>query len=245
VTQTDPHDPKDPALVAGMAADPEIQRLGRGLFDKASEYRYSYNFTWLGRPVIQWPQDIMALQEIIWRTKPDVIVETGIAHGGSLIFTSSMLELLGGDGRVIGVDIDIRAHNRVAIEEHPMARRIEMIEGSSVDPAIVEQVRSAIGGAERVLVILDSNHTHEHVLAELQLYAPLVTEGSYLIVMDTVVEDMPADAFPDRPWGTGDNPMTAMREFLAGTDRFEIDQEISDKLVLTVAPSGYLRCLAP
>jgi cephalosporin hydroxylase len=126
-----------------------------------------------------------------------------------------------------------------------MARRIEMIEGSSVAPAIVEQVRSAIGGAERVLVILDSNHTHEHVLAELQLYAPLVTEGSYLIVMDTVVEDMPADAFPDRPWGTGDNPMTAMREFLAGTDRFEIDQEISDKLVLTVAPSGYLRCLAP
>jgi len=244
VTKTDPHDPKDAALIASMASDPEVRRLGSELFDKVNEYRYSYNFTWLGRPVIQFPQDLVAMQEVIWRARPQVIVETGIAHGGSLIFTASMLEILG-EGKVVGVDIDIRAHNRVAIEEHPMARRIEMIEGSSVDRAIVEQVRSAIGGAERVLVILDSNHTHEHVLAELQLYAPLVTEGSYLIVMDTVVEDMPADAFPDRPWGTGDNPMTAMREFLAGTDRFEIDQEISDKLVLTVAPSGYLRCLAP
>ena len=244
MTKTDPHDPKDSALIASMAADPEVRRLGSELFDKVNEYRYSYNFTWLGRPVIQFPQDLVAMQEVIWRARPQVIVETGIAHGGSLIFTASMLEILG-EGKVVGVDIDIRAHNRVAIEEHPIARRIEMIEGSSVDPAIVEQVRSAIGGAERVLVILDSNHTHEHVLAELQLYAPLVTEGSYLIVMDTVVEDMPADAFPDRPWGTGDNPMTAMREFLAGTDRFEIDQEISDKLVLTVAPSGYLRCLAP
>jgi cephalosporin hydroxylase len=244
VTKTDPHDPKDSALIASMASDPEVRRLGSELFDKVNEYRYSYNFTWLGRPVIQFPQDLVAMQEVIWRARPQVIVETGIAHGGSLIFTASMLEILG-EGKVVGVDIDIRAHNRVAIEEHPMARRIEMIEGSSVAPAIVEQVRSAIGGAERVLVILDSNHTHEHVLAELQLYAPLVTEGSYLIVMDTVVEDMPADAFPNRPWGTGDNPMTAMREFLAGTDRFEIDQEISDKLVLTVAPSGYLRCLAP
>jgi cephalosporin hydroxylase len=244
VTTTDPHDPKDSALIARMASDPEVRRLGSELFDKVNEYRYSYNFTWLGRPVIQFPQDLVAMQEVIWRARPQVIVETGIAHGGSLIFTASMLEILG-EGKVVGVDIDIRAHNRVAIEEHPMARRIEMIEGSSVDPAIVEQVRSALGGAERVLVILDSNHTHEHVLAELRLYAPLVTEGSYLIVMDTVVEDMPADAFPDRPWGTGDNPMTAMRDFLAGTDRFEIDQEISDKLVLTVAPSGYLRCLAP
>ena len=244
MTTTDPHDPKDAALISRMASDPEVRRLATELFDKVNEYRYSYNFTWLGRPVIQFPQDLMALQEVIWRTRPQVIVETGIAHGGSLVFTASMLEILG-EGKVVGIDIDIRAHNRAAIEEHPMARRIEMIEGSSVDAAIVEQVRHAVGDAERVLVILDSNHTHEHVLAELQLYAPLVTDGSYLIVMDTVVEDMPVDAFPDRPWGTGDNPMTAMREFLAGTDRFEVDQEISDKLVLTVAPSGYLRCIAP
>jgi cephalosporin hydroxylase len=246
VTQTDPHDPKDPALVAGMAADPEIKRLGRGLFDKASEYRYSYNFTWLGRPVIQWPQDIMALQEIIWRTKPDVIVETGIAHGGSLIFTSSMLELLGGDGRVIGVDIDIRAHNRVAIEEHPMFKRITMIEGSSIDEGIVGQVAELVGDAANVMVILDSNHTHEHVLAELELYAPMVGQGGYIAVMDTVVEDMPGDAFPDRPWDRGDNPGTALKAYLeteAGK-RFEVDTELSDRLILSVAPGGYLRCIA-
>jgi cephalosporin hydroxylase len=246
VTQTDPHDPRDPALVADMAADPEVRRLGRGLFDKASEYRYSYNFTWLGRPVIQWPQDIMALQEIIWNVRPDVIVETGIAHGGSLIFTSSMLELLGGDGRVIGVDIDIREHNRVAIEEHPMVKRITMIEGSSIDEAIVAQVREEAGDAGSVLLILDSNHTHDHVLAELELYAPMVTKGSYIAVMDTVVEDMPGDAFPDRPWDRGDNPATAVRAFLETEQgkRFEVDQEISDRLILSVAPGGYLRCIA-
>ena len=246
MTTTDPHDPKDPALVADMAADPEIQRLGRGLFDKASEYRYSYNFTWLGRPVIQWPQDIMALQEIIWRTKPDVIVETGIAHGGSLIFTSSMLELLGGDGRVIGVDIDIRAHNKAAIEDHPMFKRITMIEGSSIDVGIVGQVRDLVGDAGSVLLILDSNHTHDHVLAELELYAPMVTKGSYIAVMDTVVEDMPDDAFPNRPWDRGDNPATAVKAFLASEEgkRFEVDGELSDRLILSVAPGGYLRCIA-
>jgi cephalosporin hydroxylase len=246
VTQTDPHDPKDPALVAAMAADPEIRRLGRSLFDKASEYRYSYNFTWLGRPVIQWPQDLIALQEVIWRVRPDVIVETGIAHGGSLIFTSSMLELLGGNGRVIGVDIDIREHNRVAIEAHPMFKRITMIEGSSIDQGIVGRVREEVGETGSVLLILDSNHTHDHVLAELELYSPMVTKGSYIAVMDTVVQDMPSDAFPDRPWDRGDNPATAVKAFLAGDGgaRFEVDQEISDRLILSVAPGGFLRCLA-
>jgi cephalosporin hydroxylase len=243
VTQTNPHDPKDPALIADMASDPDVKRLGTELFDKVSEYRYSYNFTWLGRPVIQFPQDLVALQEVIWTARPQVIVETGIAHGGSLIFTASMLELIG-EGKVVGVDIDIRAHNREAIEAHPLARRIEMIEGSSIDQAIVDRVRAAVGDAERVMVILDSNHTHDHVLAELEQYSPLVTEGSYLVVMDTVVEQMSEDAFPDRPWSPGDNPMTAMRRFLEMTDRFEIDRETSDKLVLTVAPSGYLKCIA-
>jgi cephalosporin hydroxylase len=244
VTQTE-HDPTDPALIAAMAADPEVQSAGRRLFDRASDYRYSYNFTWLGRPVIQWPQDLVALQEVIWAVKPRLIIETGIAHGGSLIFTSSMLELIGDDGKVVGVDIDIRSHNRVEIEQHPMYKRIEMIEGSSVDGDVVARVRAHAQGLDRVMVILDSNHTHEHVLAELECYSPLVTQGSYLVVMDTVVEDMPSDAFPDRPWDRGDNPMTAVREFLAGTSRFEVDQEISDKLLLSVAPSGYLRCTAP
>jgi cephalosporin hydroxylase len=244
VTQTDDHNPKNPALISEMAGDAELQRLGRGLFDRASDYRYSYNFTWLGRPVIQWPQDLIALQEVIWAVRPQLIVETGIAHGGSLVFSASMLELLG-EGKVVGVDVDIRAHNRAAILEHPMARRIEMIEGSSVDEDVVAQVRAHAQGLHRVMVVLDSNHTHDHVLAELECYSPLVTQGSYLVVMDTVVEDMPSDAFPDRPWDRGDNPMTAVREFLAGTSRFEVDQEISDKLLLSVAPSGYLRCTAP
>jgi len=237
------HNPKDPTKIAAMAGDAEVDRLARELFDRVNSYRYSYNFTWLGRPVIQYPQDLVALQELIWRVRPDLIVETGIAHGGSLVFSASMLELLG-DGEVLGVDIEIRPHNREAIEAHPLARRIAMIEGSSVDEQVVAQVREHAAGKERVLVILDSNHTHEHVARELELYGELVTPGSYLIVMDTVIDDMPAESFPDRPWGPGNNPKTAVHEFLAHTDRFEIDREISDKLLITVAPDGYLKCLA-
>lgn len=239
------HDPKDLGQISAMAGDADLHRVASDLFDRINEYRYSYNFTWLGRPVIQYPQDLMAIQEIIWTVKPSLIVETGIAHGGSLIFSSSMLALLGGEGRVVGVDIDIRAHNRTAIEAHPMADRITMIEGSAIDPDIVEIVRAHLpqdGGP--VLVILDSHHTHDHVLTELELYSPMVGEGSYLLVLDTVIEDMDG-TFPDRPWGKGDNPKTALHEFLRTNDRFEIDHEMSDKLVLTVAPDGYLRCIAP
>jgi cephalosporin hydroxylase len=240
------HDPKDPAKIAAMAADGELEGLARGLFDRVNAHGYSYNFTWLGRPIIQFPQDLVAIQEVIWRVRPAAIVETGIAHGGSLIFSASMLELIGGPGRVIGVDIDIRAHNRVAIEEHPLARRITMIEGSSIDDDVVAQVvREVADAGGPVMVILDSLHTHEHVLCELERYSPLVTQGSYLIVLDTVIEDMAADAFPDRPWGRGDNPKTAVHEFLRGSERFEIDRELSDKLVLSVAPDGYLKCIAP
>jgi cephalosporin hydroxylase len=241
---TNQHSPRDPAKIAAMAGDPEIGRLSRQLFDRVNAHNYSYNFTWMGRPVIQFPQDLLALQEIIWEVRPELIVETGIAHGGSLVFSASMLELIGGPGHVVGIDIDIRAHNRVAIEEHPMARRITMIEGSSTDEAVVGQVRGHAEGKSRVLVILDSNHTHGHVLEELGHYSPLVTPGSYLVVFDTVIEDMPPDAFPDRPWGRGDNPKTAVHEFLARSDRFEIDKGIADKLVMTVAPDGYLRCIA-
>ena len=205
--------------------------------------RYSYGFSWLGRPIIQYPQDIMALQEIIWRVKPRLIVETGIAHGGSLIFHASMLELLGGDGLVVGIDIDIRAHNRIEIERHPMFKRARMIEGSSIDPAIVEEVHRMADDRGPVLVALDSNHTHDHVLQELQAYAPLVTAGSYLVVFDTVVEDMPPGSFPDRPWDKGNNPKTAVHEFLLTNDRFEIDREIEAQLQITAAPDGYLRCV--
>ncbi len=212
------------------------------------EPKYSYNFSWLGRPIIQYPQDIVAMQELLWSVQPDLVVETGIAHGGSLIFSASMLELnaaCGGpaDARVVGVDIDIRAHNRTAIEAHPMARRITMLEGSSVAPEIVARVRALAAGRKAVLVCLDSNHTHAHVLAELEAYAPLTTPGSYCVVFDTLVEDMPKSFYPDRPWGPGDNPKTAVREFLASHPEFESDRSIDHKLLVSVAPEGYLRRL--
>jgi cephalosporin hydroxylase len=231
-------------MISAHARDEQMQRLTREWFDGAARYEYTYRFSWLGRPIIQFPQDIVALQEIIWAVKPDVIVETGIAHGGSLVFSASMLELIGGDHRrVLGVDIDIREHNRVEIEQHPLSKRITMIEGSSVEQPVIEEVRSFVGDAESVLVILDSNHTHEHVLRELELYSPFVTAGSYLIVFDTVIEFMPDDAFPNRPWGKGANPYTAVEDFLRGTDRFEVDDSIAEKLLFTVAPGGYLRCV--
>jgi cephalosporin hydroxylase len=217
---------------------------------------YVYNFNFLGRPIIQLPQDMVAMQELIWQIKPDLIIETGIAHGGSLILSASMLSLLdycdaieqgtmldpkAPRRRVLGLDIDIRAHNRAAIEAHPMANRIDMIEGSSIDPAIIAQVQDIARGYERVLVCLDSNHTHAHVLAELEAYAPLVSVGSYCVVFDTIVEDMPAKMFPDRPWGPGDNPKTAVWEYLKTHPEFEIDKQMDHKLLISVAPDGYLK----
>ena len=226
-----------------MSGDPEMREISRQWFEKSADHRYAYNQTWLGRPIIQYPQDILAIQEIIWNVNPDLIIETGIAHGGSLIFSASMLELLGGDGEVLGIDIDIRKHNRIEIEKHPMFKRITMIEGSSIDEAVLNQVRDLAKDKHRVLVILDSNHTHDHVLRELELYSPLVTKGSYLLVFDTVVEDMSEKHFADRPWGKGNNPKTAVWEFMKTNGRFEIDKTIEDKLLVTVAPDGFLKCV--
>lgn len=229
--------------IEAMGKNEDMLALSNKWFVESCKYKYTYNFTWMGRPIIQYPQDIVAMQEIIWEVQPDLIIETGIAHGGSIIFHASMLELLGGDGQVLGIDIDIRAHNRVEIEKHPMMKRITMFEGSSISAEMGEKVRAFAKDKKKILVILDSNHTHEHVVKELELYSPLVTKDSYLIVFDTVVEDMPDDAFPDRPWGKGDNPKTAVWEFIKASDRFEIDHAISDKLLITVAPDGYLRCI--
>ncbi|WP_341863618.1 cephalosporin hydroxylase family protein [Gymnodinialimonas sp. 57CJ19] len=218
--------------------------------------QYSYNFFWQGRPIIQYPQDIMAMQELIWDVKPDLIIETGIAHGGSLIFMASQLAQLelceaiearevmdpaAPKRRILGIDIDIRAHNREAIEAHPMAGRIDMIEGSSIAPDIIKQVRAAAEGAKTVMISLDSNHTHDHVLAELEAYADLTSVDSYCVVFDTLVENMDASLFHDRPWGPGDNPRTAVNAFLQTNDDFEIDRNIDAKLQISVAPGGYLR----
>jgi cephalosporin hydroxylase len=224
----------------------------------STQPKYSYNFSWMGRPIIQYPQDMVAMQELIWSIKPDLIIETGIAHGGSLILNASMLAQLDmceaieagvsfnpkeSHRKVLGIDIDIRAHNLAAIEAHPMGSRIQMIQGSSIAPEIIEQVRGVASCHKSILICLDSNHTHEHVLAELEAYAPLTSVGSYCVVFDTIVEDLPVEMFPDRPWGPGDNPKTAAWQYLKSHPEFEIDKSIQDKLLITVAPDGYLKRL--
>ena len=232
--------------IASYENDASLKSDATAFMRSSIASRYSYNFTWLGRPIIQYPQDMIAMQELIWSIQPDLIIETGIAHGGSLIFSAAMLELnavCGGpqDAQVLGVDIDIRPHNRQAIEAHPLARRIEMIQGSSISEEIVAQVRMRAVGRNRILVCLDSNHTQDHVLAELQAYAPLVSVGSYCVVFDTVVEDLPAELCLDRPWGPGNNPKTAVWAYLKDHPEFEIDKAIERKLQITVAPDGYLK----
>jgi len=228
--------------IRALAGDARLTELAAEWLRETARYQYSYNFTWLGRPIIQFPQDILAMQEIIWRVRPDLIVETGIAHGGSLIFYASLLELLG-HGQVLGIDIDIRAHNRTEIERHPMFRRIAMLEGSSIEEGIARQVHQLAQDKNKVVVALDSNHTHEHVLQELRLYSPLVKAGSYLVIFDTSIEDMPKGFFSDRPWDRGNNPRTAVRQFLAATDRFVVDEEIDGKLLISANRGGYLKCV--
>ena len=235
--------PKNADLIRSMAADQPLRALSDRFITRSAEYRYSYNFTWLGVPVIQYPQDIVAVQELIWSVQPDVVIETGVAHGGSLILSASILQLLGGDRFVIGIDVDIRPHNRQQLEQHALASRLRLIEGSSTSDEVLSKVRDFIGENRKVMVFLDSNHTHDHVLKELELYSPLVRKGSYLVVFDTVIEQMPAGSFPNRDWDIGNSPMTAVRDFLARNRRFEIDREIHSKLLITVAPDGYLKCI--
>lgn len=235
--------------IEAQSQNVEFKSLSNQWTKEAQSLKYSYHFEWMGRPIIQYPQDIVAMQEIIWAVKPDLIIEAGIAHGGSLIFYASMLELnaaCGGphNAEVLAVDIDIRSHNREAIESHLMFKRISMIQGSSIAPDIIEQVKSRAAGKQKILVCLDSNHTHEHVLAELEAYATLTSVGSYCVVFDTVVEDLPAEMFGDRPWGPGDNPKTAVWEYLKTHPEFEIDKSIQNKLMITVAPDGYLKRLS-
>ena len=223
---------------------------------KSTKPKYSYNYFALGCPIIQYPQDMIAIQELIWEVKPDLIIETGIAHGGSVIMSASALALLDiceaiknkqkfdpnkSNRKVIGIDIDIRKHNRSAIENHPMVSRIELLEGSSIDPKIIEKVKSISKNYKKILVCLDSNHTHNHVLLELNAYAPLTSINSYCVVFDTIIEDMPKGTFEDKAWDVGDNPKTAVREYLKNHPEFEIDKNIDNKLMISVAPEGYLK----
>lgn len=221
--------------------DEDICADALALMVKGGEYNYTYHFKWMGLPIIQYPQDIVAMQELIWEIKPDLIVETGVARGGSLVFYASMLELLGKNGQVVGVDIDIRSSNRKAIESHPMSKRISLVQGSSVDDDTVQKVRELAKGKDTVLVVLDSNHTHEHVLSELELYSGLVSKGSYMVVFDTVIEDTNQGFYKDKPWDKGNSPKTAVWEYLKSHSEFEIDRSIPDKLLITVAPDGFLK----
>ncbi len=242
----DPFQQEVQQRLAANGDNAELRQTAEAFMLASTAPKYSYNFSWMGRPIIQYPQDMVAVQELIWAIQPDLIVETGIAHGGSLIFSAAMLELnaaCGGSAtaQVLGIDIDIRAHNREAILAHPMARRITMFEGSSTAPDMIAKVKAFAAGKPRVLVMLDSNHTHEHVLAELDAYAPLTTVGSYCVVFDTIVEHLPKSLYPDRTWGPGDNPLSALKVYLQTHPEFEIDSAIDHKLLISVAPSGYLK----
>lgn len=224
-----------------MSADKELKAKSIDWMISADRYKYSYNYSWLGRPIIKYPNDIVFMQEIIWDVKPDLIIETGIAHGGSIIFSSSMLELIGGDGLVLGIDIDIRKHNRLEIENHPMFKRITLLEGSSISENIVCYVQDVVARKKTVMVFLDSLHTHEHVLQELEIYSKFVSVGSYLVLPDTFIEYFPKGYYKNRPWDVGNNPMTALKEFLSKNDNFVIDKERADKLMITEAFDGYLK----
>lgn len=228
------------ADIRKMGADEELRQKSLDWMLHADRYKYTYNYTWMGRPIIKYPNDMVAQQELMWDLKPDLVIETGIAHGGSIIFTASLCQL-NGKGEVLGIDVDIRAHNRAEIEAHPMMGRITLYEGDSVGPEAVALAKEKAAGKETVVVMLDSLHSHDHVYAEMQAYADLVTVGSYLILPDTFIELFPKGYYDNRPWDVGDNPMTALRKFLSERDDFEIDQALDAKLMITEGPNGYLK----
>ena len=227
-------------VIKKMNKDKDLKKISRDFYNKSIKHEYSYHFTWLGRPVIQYPQDLIALQEIIWLTKPDLIIETGIDRGGSLIFSASILEMIG-KGEVLGIDIDIREHNKQSIKNHKLFKRITLFEGSSVDKKIVKKVHQFAKGKKNILLLLDSLHTHKHVLEELNLYSNLIKKNNYIIVYDTVVNDLPKNSFKNRPWNKRNNPKTAVREFLSRNNKFKIDTEIENKLLITSCPEGFLK----
>ena len=224
-----------------MSSDHELKKKSIDWMLHADKYKYTYNYRWMGIPIIKFPNDIVALQEIIWKVKPDIIIETGIAHGGSLLFSATMMELIGNQGKVIGVDIDIRKHNRIEIEKSKFNKNIVMLEGSSVSQKIIKKIKNYIKQGSKVMVFLDSNHTYSHVKKEIEIYSKLVTKNSYLVVEDTFTEFFPKNYFSNRPWDVGNNPIIAIREFLKKNKKFKIDKNLNDKLSITETFDGYLK----
>jgi cephalosporin hydroxylase len=226
-----------------LGRDEEAFQQSLQLVTALDRYDYSYLWSWMGVPIIQMPADVMATQEVIWATKPDVIIETGVARGGSVLFMASLLEVIG-HGKVIGVDIDIRAHNRDSIERHPMSKRVVLIEGGSVDDDTLAKVRAEIPAGAKVMVVLDSDHSRDHVLAECRAYGPMVTPGCYMVVADTLVGHVTQETAPKKRskiWFKGDEPLSALQDYMSETDRFEVDRELNGKLVLSSSPGGYVR----
>jgi len=228
-------------FINSMNKNKSLLKKSKDWIDNVFDYEYVYHFRWLGRPIIQFPQDMVAVQELIWKIKPDFIIESGIARGGSLIFYASILELLN-HGKIIGIDIDIRKHNRIEIENHTLFKRIKLIEGSSIDDSVIHKIKKIIKDKKKIMILLDSHHTEQHVLEELEKYSPFVRSGSYVVVFDTIIEDMKKHHSKNRPWNHGNNPKTAVSKFLKKNKRFKIDKEIQKKLLITSCPDGYLKC---
>ena len=228
-------------FINSMNKNKSLLKKSKDWIDNVFDYEYVYHFRWLGRPIIQFPQDMVAVQELIWKIKPDFIIESGIARGGSLIFYASILELLN-HGKIIGIDIDIRKHNRIEIENHTLFKRIKLIEGSSIDDSVIHKIKKIIKDKKKIMILLDSHHTEQHVLEELEKYSPFVRSGSYIVVFDTIIEDMKKHHSKNRPWNHGNNPKTAVSKFLKKNKRFKIDKEIQKKLLITSCPDGYLKC---
>ena len=229
-------------FINSMNKNKSLLKKSKDWIDNVFDYEYVYHFRWLGRPIIQFPQDMVAVQELIWKIKPDFIIESGIARGGSLIFYASILELLN-HGKIIGIDIDIRKHNRIEIENHTLFKRIKLIEGSSIDDSVIHKIKKIIKDKKKIMILLDSHHTEQHVLEELEKYSPFVRSGSYIVVFDTIIEDMKKHHSKNRPWNHGNNPKTAVSKFLKKNKRFKIDKEIQKKLLITSCPDGYLKCI--
>jgi len=229
-------------FIDSMNKNKSLLKKSKDWIDNVFDYEYVYHFRWLGRPIIQFPQDMVAVQELIWKIKPDFIIESGIARGGSLIFYASILELLN-HGKIIGIDIDIRKHNRIEIENHTLFKRIKLIEGSSINDSVIHKIKKIIKDKKKIMILLDSHHTEQHVLEELEKYSPFVRSGSYIVVFDTIIEDMKKHHSKNRPWNHGNNPKTAVSKFLKKNKRFKIDKEIQKKLLITSCPDGYLKCI--
>ena len=229
-------------FINSMNKNKSLLKKSKDWIDNVFDYEYVYHFRWLGRPIIQFPQDMVAVQELIWKIKPDFIIESGIARGGSLIFYASILELLN-HGKIIGIDIDIRKHNRIEIENHTLFKRIKLIEGSSINDSVIHKIKKIIKDKKKIMILLDSHHTEQHVLEELEKYSPFVRSGSYIVVFDTIIEDMKKHHSKNRPWNHGNNPKTAVSKFLKKNKRFKIDKEIQKKLLITSCPDGYLKCI--